>query len=378
LTEPTPSPFCRSCGSRALEALIDLGQQPDPDWLLDPAGSDAAPEAPVRLAMCSICALVQLVGPRPDGRPPTHGHVAPPPTTDPWSTRIAAALSTGDDAVVDVDGSSGLASALAGGRPVIAGPKLGVASQAGLILAGHALAHADDLDGLVARMAIALAPRGLIAIDFHHALGIANGQFDVLAHTHRSYLSLHSLEWSLRRHGLAVIATQRSDAFGGTIRVLAARPEDGGPAEMGGSDSDAIRRLEREARIDQPTGFHGLEDQVRVACAAILGFLDEARRTGRTVAGYGAAARGTVLLNLAGIGSDLLPFVVDRAPAKQHRLLPRARIPVLAPSEIERRRPQEILILPWPMAAAISDDLAFARRWGARFTVALPRLTSLT
>jgi hypothetical protein len=280
--------------------------------------------------------------------------------------------------VVDVDGSSGIsAEALAGGGPVVRGLAPDQEGRAGLLLVGHALAHADAFDGLVARIAMTLAPRGIVAIDFHHALGLAQGQFDVVAHTHRSYLSLHSLEWSLDRHGLGVLASQRSDDYGGTVRVLVARRADGVTVNVGDSSVDELREAERAARIDLPVGFQGLEDSVRVACADLVAFLDDARGAGRTVAGYGAAARGTTLLNLAGVGVDRLPFIVDRAPSKQMRLLPRARIPIHPPSELERTRPDDILILPWPLAGEITRQLPSARGWGARFAIAMPRMKVL-
>ena len=95
------------------------------------------------------------------------------------------------------------------------------------------------------------------------------------------------------------------------------------------------------------------------------------------VAGYGAAARGTVLLNVAGIAPEQLPFVVDRSPDKQGRLLPGCRIPIHAPGEIERVRPDDILILPWPLAPEIERQLAGARSWGARFLVAMPHFEFL-
>lgn len=369
---------CCSCGARRLDPILDLGSQPDPDWLLDPADPDPAPEAPVELAICSACGLVQLLGPRPDGPRPAHGHAMSAPTGDPWVGLIERSLQASSPVVCDVDGSSGLpvASLAAAGR-VVAGLPPGGTDAADLILVGHALAHVDDLGALVGRIATALAPRGLVAVDFHHALGLAQGQFDVVSHAHRSYLSLHSLERALDRHGLSVIAAQRIADYGGTVRVLAAHRSDNMPLDDGGSGAVLIQDAERTARIDQLAGYEGLEQKVRVACADLVAFLDEARRAGRRVAGYGAASRGTTLINLAGVGVDRLPFVVDRAPAKQGRLLPRARIPILALSEIERATPDDIMILPWPLAGQIAKQLSLARPQGARYVVALPRLEFL-
>lgn len=369
---------CRSCGGRGLDTILDLGPQPDPDCLLEPDDPDPAPEAPIELAICSVCGLVQLVGPRPAGPRPAHGHASPAPTGDPWVELIERSMQARSPVVCDVDGSSGLpvATLAATGRIVAGLPRDGE-DAADLILVGHALAHADDLDALVGRIAAALAPRGLVDVDFHHVLGLAQGQFDVASHAHRSYLSLHSLERAVDRHGLRVIAAKRTADYGGTVRVLAAHRSDNTPLHDGGAEAALIRQAEGIAQIDQPAGYEGLERQVRTACTDLVEFLDEARCAGRTVAGYGAASRGTTLINLAGIGVDRLPFIVDRAEAKQGWLLPRARVPILAPSEIERATPDDIIILPWPVAGQITKQLSRSCPETTRYVVALPRLEFL-
>jgi C-methyltransferase C-terminal domain/Putative zinc binding domain/Methyltransferase domain len=378
MTESSIATACCSCGARKLATILDLGSQPDPDALLDPADAEPAPEAPVELALCMTCGLAQLLGDRPVGPRPAHGHAMHSSPEDPWVQLIEHLLQASRPVVWDVDGSSGVpAASLAAPGCVVAGPSSDAATVADLILVGHALSHVDDLDVLVRRIATALAPRGLAAIDFHHVVGLAQGQFDVVSHAHRSYLSLHSLEHALHRHGLGVIATQRIAEYGGTVRVLAAHQSANMAVDDARFSAAQIREVEKRARVDQPSGYEGLELRVRVACADLVGFLSEARRSGRTVVGYGAASRGTTLINIAGIGADLLSFVVDRAPAKQGRLLPRARIPVLGLSEIQSGVGDDILILPWPLADQIIEQLAVVRDRGARFVVALPQLEIL-
>ena len=94
-------------------------------------------------------------------------------------------------------------------------------------------------------------------------------------------------------------------------------------------------------------------------------------------AGYGAPPRGTVLLNIAGVDTTLLPYTVDRDPDKQGRALPGCRIPIHAPSAIDSGRPDDILVLPWPIADEIQRQLVAARDRGARFAVAMPALRIL-
>ena len=214
-----------------------------------------------------------------------------------------------------------------------------------------------------------------MAIEFHHVLGLAEGQFDVLSHAHRSYFSLHSVESLLRRHGLAVRWAASTASFGGTIRIVAQREAVRGrrPASQIG----AIRRAEAKAKVGEPAGYARLPDQVEAVCRELRAFLAAAQRDSLGVAGYGAAARGTTLLNVARIDAGQLPYIVDRSPAKQGRVLPGARIPVLGTEEIDQRRPDRILVLPWPLATEITAQLAAARAWGARFVVAMPRLAVL-
>jgi hypothetical protein len=379
MTESTPASSCRSCGGADLDPIIDLGPQPDPDRLLDRWGSDTAPEAPIRLSICSTCGLVQLVGPRPDGPGSPHGHGGPAiGAADAWLQRLLRELPPDHRIVSEVDGSaSSLATAIADFRVPTRRLSSGAGTLAGLVLVGHALAHADDLDRLLSAVESELAPRGLVAVDFHHLLGLVNGQFDVLSHAHRSYLSLLSLEAALERHDLVVCAAETTAEYGGSVRVLAKRRRDGIVSSADAAAIEQVRQAELDARIARRDGFDGLSGQVMRACADLRDFLDDALRDGRTVAGYGAAARGTTLLNLAGVGVDRLSFTVDRSPAKQHRLLPRSRIPVLPPDEIERIQPDDVLLLPWPLATEIAEQLASARGWGARFVVAMPRLEVL-
>lgn len=369
---------CCSCGARALETLLDVGPQPDPDSLIELGDPRPAKQAPVVLTICSSCGLVQLPGPRPDGPRPAHGHAMTMSNGDPWVGMIERILPPGPRVVVDVDGSGGLpAGDLSNSGRVVVGLSPDGSEPSALTLVGHALSHVDDFDGLLRRVEASLAPKGLVAIDFHHVLGLADGQFDVVAHTHRAYLSLTSLDRALDRHGLAVVAARRIAEYGGTVQVLAARRADDLVIGAGAFAAQRVRAAETAAQIDCATGFVGLRRRVQDTCSQLVDYLEDLRRSGRTVAGYGAAARGTTLLNIAGIGKDQVAFVVDRAPAKQDKLLPGSMIRVGAPSEIASARPDDVLILPWPSASSIAGDLAYTRAWGARCFVAVPHLEVL-
>ncbi len=394
---------CRSCGRALHDRLIDLGPQPDPDRLLDPDDEADAPTAPIDLWLCGACGLVQLVGARPAGPYPRHGHYAGGSAeSGPWPyARFRPGLGR-DRIVVDVDvadartgrafaadgvtvhgftrqsGLHGPADPWIEDRPFDEDAADALAARgglAGVVIASHALPHADDPEALVRLIARILAPDGIVAIEFHHVLGLIEGQFDVLSHAHRSYLSVHALERLLARHGLVIDAAEQVDAFGGSVRVVARRAD----AASASTDLllDAIRRAETSARVAEPAGYAAITDQVTRACSDLIAFLEHAREEDRRVGGYGAPARGTVLLNLARVDQTLLPFTVDRDPAKHGRAMPGSRIPIYPVSKLDARRPDDILVLPWPLADEIQQQLVNARNRGSRFVVAMPALRVL-
>ena len=100
----------------------------------------------------------------------------------------------------------------------------------------------------------------------------------------------------------------------------------------------------------------------------------EAKRKGKSVVGYGAAAKGNTLLNYAGVRPDLLPFVVDLNPAKQGKFLPGCRIRVVSENELNQTKPDYVIILPWNLRAEITNQLGYIRDWGGKFVTVVPDL----
>jgi hypothetical protein len=129
--------------------------------------------------------------------------------------------------------------------------------------------------------------------------------------------------------------------------------------------------------MDGPAFYTGLQPRAEAIRDALLIFLIEAKRQGRRVAAYGAAAKGNTLLNFAGVRPDLLPYVVDRNPAKAGKYMPGSRIPIVDEAHLQADRPDFILILPWNIKDEVMTQLAAAREWGAQFVVAIPQLNVL-
>jgi SAM-dependent methyltransferase len=248
----------------------------------------------------------------------------------------------------------------------------GRGEQADLLAAKNVLAHVPDINDFVAGVAIALKPEGVFTVEFPHLLTTSEGvQFDTIYHEHFTYLSLLALEQVMQRHGLRIFDVQHLPTHGGSLRVFACRAAAGhalAPAVA------AARAAEVAAGLDSPEGYAGFEARVQAVRDALLAFLRQARAEGRTVVGYGAAAKGNTLLNYAGVGTDLIPFIVDRNPAKQGRLCPGSRIPVRTPDDLLAARPDYVLVLPWNILPEVEQQMAEIRSWGGRFVVAVPEL----
>ena len=106
----------------------------------------------------------------------------------------------------------------------------------------------------------------------------------------------------------------------------------------------------------------------------MLRFLIAAKEDGKSIAGYGAPAKGNTLLNYCGVRTDFLDYTVDRSPHKQGRFLPGTRIPIHAPDRMRETRPDYVLILPWNLKEEIVEQMADVRSWGGRFVVPIPEV----
>jgi hypothetical protein len=241
--------------------------------------------------------------------------------------------------------------------------------------ANNVLAHVPDLNDFVAGFKILLKPDGVATFEFPHLLRlIRECQFDTIYHEHFSYLSLLAVDRIFARHGLTVFDVEELSTHGGSLRIYAAHAE-GAPARSNRFDN--VLADERAAGLDRPEGYVDFGSAVVEVKCRLLDFLIGLRRAGKTIAGYGAPAKGNTLLNYCGIGPELLPYTVDLSPHKQGRYLPGVQIPIYAPQRIFETRPDFVLILPWNLKDEISAQMAAIRDWGGKFVVAIPRLTVL-
>lgn len=245
--------------------------------------------------------------------------------------------------------------------------------SADLMVANNVLAHVPDINDFVAGFEILLKPNGVATFEFPHLLElISQTQFDTIYHEHFSYLSLTVVKRILETHGLKIFDVQKLDTHGGSLRVFAQRADPGYHAEQ--ITVGELLSTEKEAGLDTLAAYSGFQAQVENIKDQFVSFLLEAKRDGKKVAAYGAAAKGNTLLNFAGIRPDLIEYVVDQSPFKQGKFMPGSRSPIVDEDCLKTSKPDYIFIFPWNLKDEISKQLNYASEWDGKFVVSIPRL----
>jgi hypothetical protein len=403
-----PRGRCRFCGARLTHTFANLGMSPIANhYLTEDELGRMERFYPLHTLVCDQCFLVQLEEfESPEAIFSDYAYFSSYSTS--WldhCRRYAEAATErfglGDDShVVEVASNDGYLLqyfkergvpvlgvepaanaaevAIEGGIPTVveffgkeSAANLAAQRQADLLIGNNVLAHVPDLNDFVAGMQVLLAPEGAITMEFPHLERlIEERQFDTIYHEHFSYFSLLTVRRVFAAHGLTVFDVDELTTHGGSLRIYACHA-DARPV------GDAVRELEaREERA----GFTHLEtylafgELVQQEKRDILESLIGLKNDGLRIVGYGAPAKGNTLLNFCGVGTEFIDFTVDRSPHKQGRFLPGSHIPIRAPEEIERERPDVVFILPWNLREEIMEQLRFVSDWGGRFLVRSPAL----
>lgn len=405
---------CRGCGAPVTRTLVDLGNMPLVN-LYPPIEGPAKPEPrfPLHARVCDACSLVQIE------------NIVPPQDlfsdyayfssfSDAWldhSRRYAEAairrfVLGSQSLVVEIASNDGylLKNFIKAGVPVLgvdpAANVVKVAIAAGvptrvdffgkavaqdlaqqgkradLVCANNVFAHVPDLNDFVSGFKTLLKPNGAISIEVPHVLRlIREVQFDQIYHEHFSYVSFHAARHVLGKHGLRVFDIEEIPTHGGSLRIYACHTENTTHTE-----TPAVSKVladEVQAGLLKPETYADFASRVDACVKSVRAFLEQAKRNGKTVIGYGAAAKGTILLNHCHAGPDFVDYVVDRSPYKQKSYLPGLRIPIHDPARIAQTKPAYVLILAWNLKDEVMAQMAHVRSWGAKFATPIPLLRVL-
>ncbi len=244
--------------------------------------------------------------------------------------------------------------------------------QADLIIGNNVYAHVPDINDFTRGLKAALKPGGAITLEFPHLMRLLEyTQFDTVYHEHFSYLSLHTVESIFAAAGLRVWDVDELPTHGGSLRIYGCHAEDVRETTL---DVSAMVAREVERGLQSLSTYEDFQRKANCVKNEFLAFLINQNRAGKTVAAYGAAAKGNTLLNFAGVKPDLLPFVCDAAASKQGKFMPGSHIPILAPNVLIEHRPDYLVILPWNIAAEVKQQNSKLAALGTKFVTAVPRI----
>jgi SAM-dependent methyltransferase len=243
---------------------------------------------------------------------------------------------------------------------------------ADLILGNNVFAHAPDTNDFVAGLAALLKPSGRIALEFPYGVDlIDHSEFDTIYHEHVFYFTVTALKPLFERHGLQLIRIDHLPIHGGSLRLYAARTG-AHPVEA------SVGRLlaeEKQKGVASPAYYLNFAAHVQDLKTSLVELISRLRAEKKTIAAYGAAAKGSTLVNFFGLGRDSLAFVTDRSTYKQGRLMPGQHIPILAPDALLEKQPDYTLLLTWNFAEEILAQQKAYRDSGGKFIIPIPKVT---
>lgn len=397
---------CRGCGHKGLEVVFSLGKMPLANRFLSPNQlEEPEPTYPLDLAFCQECCLVQIT----ESIDPQEMFEDYAYFSSYSSTMVAHAekLVSGlveqrslgpANLALEVASNDGylLQHYLKAGVPVLgidparnvieAAKQRGVPTRcaffgpdlaeelrssgvrADVLHANNVMAHVPDLDGFVRGIARVLSDDGVAVIETPYLRELVEKiEFDTIYHEHLFYYSLSSVDRIFRRNNLTIVDIERIPIHGGSLRIFA--------SPNGQSVAPAVIELmaeEDRLGVCSPGYYRGFAARVEDLGSRLKSLLDKLKTDGSRIAAYGAAAKGTVLLNTLGIGGDTLDYVADRSTYKQGRYIPGVRIPIVPPERLLDDMPDYVLLLTWNFADEILREQEEYRRRGGRFIISIP------
>ncbi len=400
---------CRSCGGKHGQLILDLGHQPLANNLLRPEDLDKPePRFPLRLFVCLDCWMLQIadlvppvklfseylyfssfsdamlrharqaaaryqnefaLGPRSfvveiasnDGYLLKNFIAAKIPCLgiEPAANIAEVARKNGVATLADFFGAS------------LAGKLKAEGKSADLLLGNNVFAHAPDTNDFVAGLGKLLKPDGRIIFEFPYALDfIGKCEFDTIYHEHIFYFSLTALLPLFARHNLEIFHVERLPIHGGSLRLFA-----------GYRGAHAVRESvttllaeEIQLGLASPDYYAGFTRQAGAIKSALVDLLGKLKRQGKSIAAYGAAAKGSTLLNFCGLGREIFEFVADRSTFKQGRFTPGLHIPIVPSEHLLGKMPDYTLLLTWNFADEILAQQRAYRERGGKFILPIPKV----
>ncbi len=405
--------LCRFCAHALTQTFVDLGMSPIANDLVPVAGHETRNEPfyPLKVYICEKCLLVQLPNHRREDEIFTDKYTYFSSYSTSWLTHaknytemIVKKLSlTSKSLVIELASNDGYLLQYFKEKRI---PVLGVepsgnvakvaqdngietivkffgvdtaseivkrGKKADLLIGNNVLAHVPDLNDFVAAMKIVLGINGIITMEFPHLMKLMEfKQFDTIYHEHYSYYSFNTVEKIFKHHGITLYHVEEITTHGGSLRIYGKHSENMlKPVE----DSVAkLKKKEEEIGLTSMGGYVNFGRSVAKIKRDFLANLIQLKDSGKSIIGYGAAAKGVTFLNYCGVGVEFIDYIVDKSPHKQNHLLSGVRIPIYAVEKIKETKPDYVVILPWNLRKEITSELSYIKNWKGKFITAIPEI----
>jgi len=242
--------------------------------------------------------------------------------------------------------------------------------EAQIICANNVYAHADDLSDITRGIRTLLSADGVFVFEVSYLVDVYEKTlFDTIYHEHVAYHSVAPLKRFLATQDMQLIAVERVNSHGGSLRGVAQRL--GGPCPVEQSVDVFIAR-ERALGLDRALTYRKFARQIDALRDDLREVLKNLVEAGKSIAAFGAPAKATTLMYHFDIGPDIIDFIVDDSPLKQGLYSPGMHIPVLPSSALYERKPDAVVILAWNFAESIMKNHGAYLEHGGEFIVPLP------
>jgi hypothetical protein len=401
---------CRGCGSKLSLTLLDLGESPIANNLVDLSNSNLQNHYyPLKAMTCVNCALVQLSEELPREILFKPDYVYHSSYSTSWlehsklfaekmihflelnSSDLVVEVASNDGyllnyfknngiQVLGIEPATGVANvAIKNGIPTLInffgeslGYQLTQTKKPKLIIGNNVLAHVPDLHDFISGAATLIDNDGVITFEFPHLLNLLkNSQFDTIYHEHYSYLSITALLPIFEKYKLKIFEVEKLLTHGGSLRIFVAKENSNWNISHSIQDI-----LDEEAQFDPRDEriYKSLQSTVLKTKEDLASELFKLKENGKKISAYGAAAKGVTLLNYCRIKSDIIDYVVDLNPSKQGKLLPGCQIPIIDPKILTLNPPDILLVLAWNLSTELKLQLKDQINLGMKLIKAIPEV----
>ena len=242
-----------------------------------------------------------------------------------------------------------------------------------LIIGNNVLAHVPKLNDFVNGLKVLLANNGVITMEFPHIIKLIDGnQFDTIYHEHFSYFSFTTVNKIFEYYGLEIFDVEEIKTHGGSLRIYSQHLN-----HKPYKTSSAVNKLleyELKKGIKNLKYYKNFQFKIFNTKIDLLSFIIAQNKLGKSIAGYGAAAKGNTLMNFCGIKKDLIKYVVDKNPVKLAKYMPASHIPIKNEEYLKISKPDYVIIFPWNLRDEITEQLSYIRDWNGKFVIPIPKL----